>query len=191
MAIAQERADAADELGQPCPIALAEDERWYVVHTLPLSELRAEANLANQNFRTFLPKRHKTIKHARRMMTVEAAFFPRYLFVALDLTRHQWRCINGTFGVSRLVTRGGEPHSVPVGIVEALVASSDDRSILQLGPRLKIGGPVRVMAGPFADHLAILDHLDDSGRVRVLLELLGRQVLIRTHANNVLPVPEG
>jgi transcription antitermination factor NusG len=44
------------------------------------------------------------------------------------------------------------------------------------------------MAGPFAEQLAILDHLDDSGRVRVLLDILGRQVAISTEANNVLPL---
>ena len=49
------------------------------------------------------PKRHKTVRHARRLSTVEAPFFPSYLFTVLDLTRHQWRSVSGTFGVSRLV----------------------------------------------------------------------------------------
>jgi hypothetical protein len=44
------------------------------------------------------------------------------------------------------------------------------------------------MAGPFAEQLAILDDLDDSGRVRVLLDILGRQVAISRAANNVLPL---
>jgi transcription antitermination factor NusG len=47
----------------------------------------------------------KTVRHARRLSTVEAPFFPRYLFTVLDLTRHLWRSVNGTFGVSRLVSR--------------------------------------------------------------------------------------
>jgi transcription antitermination factor NusG len=44
------------------------------------------------------------------------------------------------------------------------------------------------MAGPFAEQLAILDELDDTGRVRVLLNILGRRVAISTEANNVLPI---
>jgi hypothetical protein len=32
------------------------------------------------------------------------------------------------------------------------------------------------MAGPFAEQLAILESMDDAGRVRVLLAILGRKV---------------
>jgi len=125
--------------GEAEPIILAEGERWYAVHTLPVQELRAESNLANQDFRIFLPKRHKTIRHARRLLTVEAAFFPRYLFVVMDMTRDQWRRINGTFGVARLIMRGEEPQPVPVGIVESLQVACDPRGIFQHGLRLKRG----------------------------------------------------
>ena len=171
-------------------IILAEGERWYAVHTLPVQELRAQSNLANQEYRVFLPKRHKTIRHARRLLTVEAAFFPRYLFIVLDLTRDQWRSVNGTFGVSRMVMRGEEPHPVPCGLVEALIEMADADGILQFSQKLKLGSPVRLLAGPFADQLAILDSLDDAGRVRVLLDILGRQVTISTDSNNLLPLAE-
>jgi transcriptional antiterminator RfaH len=84
--------------------------------------------------------------------------------------------------------RGEQPHPVPHGVIEALIAAADARGVLQLGRNLQVGGPVRLLAGPFAEQLAILDHLDESGRVRVLLDILGRQVTISTGANNVLPV---
>src|SRR6201993_2038764 len=147
------------------PSILSGSERWYAVHTLPFAEARAEHQLQRQDFRTFQPKRHKTVRHARKLSTVEAPFFPRYLFIVLDLARHQWRSVNGTFGVSRLVMRGDQPHPVPRGVVEALIAAADARGILQLARKLQIGGPVRLMAGPFAEQLAILEELDDSGRV--------------------------
>jgi transcription elongation factor/antiterminator RfaH len=168
--------------------ALSDGERWYAVHTLPFAEARAEGQLHRQGFRTFQPKRHKTVRHARRLSTVDAPFFPRYLFIVLDLARHQWRSVNGTFGVSRLVMRGDRPHPVPRQVVEALIATADARGILQFDDKLQIGGSVRLMTGPFAEQLAILDRLDDAGRVRVLLDILGRQVAISTAANNVLPV---
>jgi transcription elongation factor/antiterminator RfaH len=163
-------------------------ERWYVAHTLPTAELRAQGHLINQGFRTFLPKRRKTVQHARASRTIEAPFFPRYLFVVLDLTQDPWRRVNGTAGVSRLVMQGEQPQPVPPGIVEALVSSSDSQGILQLRHHLRVGEPVRVMAGAFADRLAILDELDDSGRVRVLLDILGRKVSVYTDPNNLLPI---
>jgi transcription antitermination factor NusG len=39
---------------------------------------------------------------------------------------------------------------------------------------LRVGGPVRLTAGPFIEQLAILDDLDDAERVRVLLDIFGR-----------------
>jgi transcription elongation factor/antiterminator RfaH len=188
MSITSRAESVGQKSSQNLSAHLNDGQRWYAVHTLPLSEARAQGHLENQSFRTFLPKRHKTVRHARKMSTIDAPFFPRYLFVALDLTRHQWRSVNGTFGVSRLVMRGDRPHPVPRGVVETLIGSADERGILQLGQQLKLGAPVRLLAGPFFDHLAILDHLDGSGRVRVLLELMGRQVSILTHCNDVLPL---
>jgi len=170
--------------------ALDNGERWYVVHTLPMSELRAQTQLDNQRFRTFLPKRRKTVRHARISRTVEAPFFPRYLFIVLDVEEQPWRRVNGTIGVARLVMQGERPQPVPRGIVEALVSSVDCDGVLQLRDRLRVGQPVRLMAGAFAEQLAILDELDDSGRVRVLLDILGRKVSVRTDANNLLPIPD-
>jgi transcription elongation factor/antiterminator RfaH len=167
---------------------LSHSERWYAVHTLPFAEARAERQLQWQQFRTFQPKRYKTVRHARKLSTIEAPFFPRYLFIVLDLGRHQWRSVNGTIGVSRLVMRGDEPHPVPHGVVEALIESADVRGILQLGRKLQPGEPVRLIAGPFAEQLATLHRLDDAGRVQVLLNILGRQVAVSTDANNLLPL---
>ena len=158
------------------------------MHILPFAEKRAEHQLRRQDFRTFLPKRRKTIRHARKLRTIEAPFFPRYLFIVLDLNHHQWRSVNGTIGVSRLVMQGDQPHPVPRGVVEALIEAADERGIMQLGDKLQLGGPVRLMAGPFAEQIAILDNLDDSGRVKVLLHILGRRVAVSTDVNNLLPL---
>src|ERR1700746_2593156 len=132
------------------PSILSGSERWFAVHTLPFAEARAECQLRRQEFRTFQPKRHKTIRHARKLSTVEAPFFPRYLFIVLDLARHQWRSVNGTIGVSRLVMCGDQPNPVPPGVVEALIEAADARGDLRLGIKLRSGGAVRLMAGPFA-----------------------------------------
>ena len=95
-------------------------ERWYVAHTLPRRELGAKKQLEFQGYRTFLPLHFKTVRHARQFRTVKAPFFPRYLFVSLDLSRDQWRSVNGTFGVASLIMEGERPKPVPRGVVEAL-----------------------------------------------------------------------
>ncbi len=169
------------------PIGLAFGERWFAVNTQPLAETRARRNLENQGFRTFLPRRRKTRCHARQLTVIKAPLFPRYLFIAFDPLRDQWRKVNSTFGVSRLVMRGEAPHPVPDGVVEALIAVTVDGGIVDLATKLQTGDPVRVMAGPFAEQLAMLEQLDALGRACILLEIMGRQVRATTERCNLMP----
>jgi transcriptional antiterminator RfaH len=146
--------------------------RWYLVHTVPNREGLAFQQLARQKFTPFLPRIMKSVHHARRIQTKLAAYFPGYLFVQLDLARDRWRSVNGTFGVAYLVGPGDQPQPVPVGVVEALLSCSDHRGVIALG-EFQRGQRVRMTAGPFAEQIGVLDRLDATGRVRVLLEIMG------------------
>ena len=169
--------------------ALSGGERWFVVHSLPHREWGAKGHLENQGYRTFLPRRLKTRRHARKLETVLAPLFPRYLFIALELNRDRWRPVNGTFGVSRLIMDGERPRPVPRGVVEALVAASDARDVLCFdgGGLLKIGERFQVLAGPFADKFGVLERLGDHGRVRLLLEIMGGCVPVEMSSENLIP----
>jgi transcriptional antiterminator RfaH len=155
--------------------ALVGNERWFLIHTLPRSERKAEWHLGAQGFRSFLPQFEKTIRHARQLRTVRAPLFPRYLFVVLDLERDLWLSVRSTVGVSRLFTQDGRPVPVPVGIVESLIAQSDG-NLTRLDANLVKGQQVRILSGPFADFIGTLERLDEAGRVQVLLELMGTAV---------------
>ena len=87
---------------------------WYVVQTQANAERKAAFHLERQGFAVYLPQYLRRWRHARRTELRPAPFFPRYLFVALDLSRDRWRSVNGTFGVSRLVMEGERPQPVPV-----------------------------------------------------------------------------
>ena len=80
-------------------LALEGDERWFLVHTQPHSERKAELHLGAQGFRAFLPQIQKTIRHARQLRTVRAPLFPRYMFLILDLGRDRWLSVRSTVGV--------------------------------------------------------------------------------------------
>lgn len=157
---------------------LEDSERWYVARTLPQREFHAARQLLNQNFRTFVPRFWKNRRHARKVETISAPLFPRYIFVVVDRTRDRWRSINGTLGVDRLLMYGGEPQAVPLGVVENLIAASDDQGNVRFDLHLKEGDAVKVTAGPFADLIGRLERLEDQGRVRVLLEILGGRVRV-------------
>src|ERR1700751_4600812 len=98
-------------------LELEANERWYLVHTLPNSERRAELHLGAQGLRTHFPTIQKTIRHARQLRTVRAPLFPRYVFLILDLGRHRWLSVRSTVGVLSLYTCEDRPVPVPEGIV--------------------------------------------------------------------------
>jgi transcriptional antiterminator RfaH len=172
----------------PCVVTDNGCLRWYAVHTQPNRELRAKSQLENQGYEVFLPRCLKTVRHARKLTNVAAPFFPRYLFVRLDLVQHRWRSVNGTFGVISLVMQGEKPHPVPRGVVEAMIASVDTSGFLCFKESLVVGTQVRLAAGPFAEQLGILDRLDDSGRVRVLLDIMGAAIPVYVERKFVVTV---
>jgi transcriptional antiterminator RfaH len=161
--------------------------RWSVVHTQPHRETRAHAHLQNQGFRSFLPLLRKTIRHARQFHTRLAPLFPRYLFVEIMIGRDRWTSIRGTFGVSHLLMDGDQPRVAPVGVVETLLDMADPSGLVTLDPSLRPGQPVRIGTGPFAGLVGKLAALDDSGRVKVLLDILGKAVLVSATRVSLVP----
>lgn len=154
-----------------------ENSRWYVAQTLARREIGAALQLQRQGFHTFLPQMLKTVRHARQLRTVRTAVFPGYVFVKLDLSRDRWRSVNGTINVSRLIMAEDKPLPVPNGIVEALEAYGDASGLCHFDRDLKVDDQVRVVAGPFAQIIGRIATLDDKGRARVLLEIMGGAVM--------------
>ncbi len=170
--------------------ALPGGPRWFAVYSLPHREAGAQRQLENQDFHTFLPRCLKARRHARRLETILAPVFPRYLFVVLDLDRDRWRSVNGTFGVARLVMTGDRPLPAPHGVVEALIALADGRGVLRFDERgrLAVGQKVRIRAGPFAEKIGLLQRLDDNGRVRLLLDIMGGGIAVTVPSAALVPV---
>lgn len=169
-------------------LSLTRGERWYAVQSLFRREPGAQLQLNRQGFRTFLPLMTKTVRHARKLKTLRAALFPGYLFVILDLEHDPWRSVNGTFGVSHLIMANDLPLPVPSGVVETLIDYADERNVCRFDRDLKQGQSVRVTFGPIAEALGEIVSLDDKGRVRVLLEVMGGKVMTTLDRTSVTAV---
>src|SRR5581483_8884957 len=153
---ARPRAGAAWNPHQPHDgersMTLELNPRWFVAHTPPHSEPKQTSHLNRQGFETYFPRYLKRRRHARRVETVAAPLFPRYLFVAVDTSAQRWRSIYSTVGVARLVCNGDDPSVVPDGIVEALRSREDDSGFIKLDyrPPFRAGDAIRVLDGAFA-----------------------------------------
>jgi transcriptional antiterminator RfaH len=167
-------------------LSLERGERWFVARVHANRENSAQFNLDRLGFRSFAPRVTRTVRHARKSRNVLAPLFPGYIFLILDLSRDRWRSVNGTFGVASLIMGAEQPMPVPCGVVESLMMS-ENSGLVRLDDDLEIGQRVRIVSGPFAEALCRLVHLDDRGRVRVLLELMGTEVTARLDRSHVAP----
>ena len=158
-----------------------------VVQTQLNGEAKATQNLLRQGYDIYLPRFLKRRRHARKVDFVARPLFPRYVFVAIDMTTQRWRSIQSTFGVSRLVCNGDNPALVPEGVVRALRAREDDKGFIKMDsrPEFAPGDKVRVLAGAFMDNAGLFDGLADHDRVSILLDMLGRKVRVLLDADLV------
>jgi transcriptional antiterminator RfaH len=161
--------------------------RWFVAHTQPHAEAKATSHLNRQGFEIYFPRYLKRRRHARRIETVAAPLFPRYLFVAVDIAAQRWRSIYSTIGVARLVCNGDQPTAVPDGIVEALKCREDANGFIKLDyrPPFRPGDKVRVLDGAFSSCLGLFESMAERERIAILLDLLGRKVRVVLDADLV------
>ena len=160
--------------------------QWYAVQTQPRAESKALSHLLRQGYETYLPQYLRRRRHARKVDTVPAPLFPRYLFVRLDLTTQPWRSIRSTVGVSQVVCQGDSPAQVAPGVVEALKDREISGFIKFVSPlRFSRGDKVRLLDGVFSTCIGLFEGMTDEERIVVLLELLGRKVRVSIEMESV------
>lgn len=150
--------------------------RWFVVCTGVKAEGRVAWTLEALNFDVFLPMETRMRVIRGKRIRVQNPLFSRYVFVGFDPQREEWywpiRSIDGVMG---LLENNQMPVPVPTIAIEELrrleANGAFDKS------KLPAAGEVfRVVAGPFADLIGKVKNARASGRVRLLLEMLGKVV---------------
>ena len=165
-------------------------KHWHVVYTQPRNEALACEHLERQGFEVFLPRYLKRRSHARVVDMVPAPLFPRYLFAAFDACAAGWRAVRSTRGVIDLVRNGDELARVPDNVVDELQLRCDGQGFVLLARQADLGPGqrIRIDTKAFAACNAIFEAHTDSERVKVLLSLLGREVVVDLPIAAVVPV---
>jgi transcriptional antiterminator RfaH len=159
---------------------------WFVVHTHVNAEAKAARNLMRQGFEIYSPCYLRRRSHARKIDQVAAPLFPRYIFVRIDMATQRWRSIRSTSGVVGVVLNGSDPAPVPPPVLHSLREREDESGYVTLDQRRFVpGDKARVVAGAFAENLALVEGLADSDRIVILLDMLGRKVRVSIEADMV------
>src|SRR5262249_50941906 len=144
---------------------------WCAARLQPNREALALHCLDLAGYTTYFPRlRDRRIRHGRSGER-RPGLFPGYAFVLIRLQWHAARWAPGTLG---LIMDGIAPAKVPDAIIDEIRGREVD-GLIELAPpvSLKPGARVRILRGPFRDHLAIFAHMRPRERVEILLQLLG------------------
>src|SRR6185295_11920843 len=154
-----------------------EDRQWYVVHTNPKQEERANSNLVAWGVETLHPKlktrRHNEFTGVPTYIT--QPLFPRYLFAKFN-AREQLSKILYTRGVHNVVCFGDSPASVSEEIIDVIRERIDHTGVVKARDDLKPGDRVVISAGPLRNLTGVFEReVKGNDRVMILLNAIGYQ----------------
>ena len=159
---------------------------WYVAQIKPNGFDRAVANLAQQGFESFMPMQQQTVRHARQLKNVLRPVFPGYLFIRFGDDRADWRKINSTFGISRLVSfEKATPAQVPGELIAGFKVRCGANNCLQPPNDMEIGEKVRMVGGAFVGFIGEIETFVGEDRIRLLYEFMGQKSRIDIPAEDL------
>jgi transcriptional antiterminator RfaH len=150
---------------------------WYVVYSKPHKEEQAQFHLRMKGLDVFFPRLDLVRVAEKRKRIIP--LFPNYLFVRIHLPT-EFHYVTWSPGVKRIVSFGEHPIPIEERVVDFLKDQTDDAGVIRACSQLRSGQEVEVCGGPFDGLIAIIqDPPDAKGRVRILLNLLSRQISVK------------
>ncbi len=150
--------------------------QWYALRSKPNREEALWREAGARGFHVYYPTQrvHPVNPRARKTRP----YFPGYMFVRADIQATGMSAFGWMPYSNGIVSFGGQPASVPEGLVNAIHRRVDEINAAggELFDGLRRGEIVTIQGGPFAGSQAIFDaRLSGTDRVKVLLRLLSRQ----------------
>ena len=170
---------------------MAEEAKWYVVHTYSGYEnaVAAAVMKAAENRRMTdlirevnIPMETVTeITESGEQKTVERKVFPGYVLVKMILTDDSWHLIHNVRGATGFV--GSDGKAVPLTEQEILDLGVERREIV-VG--YAVGDSVKVTDGPLSGFIGTVDELEpERDRVRVVVSMFGRETPVDLELDQV------
>jgi len=151
---------------------------WYVIHTKSSQEFRAQENLSNQGYPTYLPVCQVERVKQGRLVLEKQALFKRYLFIELNELETNWMPIRSTRGVHQLLVWpiSKKPILVKDELIEALKNQNMQTQYQEL---FTPGQSLNIIQGAFKGIQGLFNKLqataDGELRAHLLIEFLGKQ----------------
>lgn len=172
---------------------MAENAKWYVIHTYSGYENKVAANLEkvveNRGFHDLIqeisvPTEKVTEVKDNQKKEVERKIFPGYVLVKMVMTDDSWYVVRNVRGVTGFVG----PASKPVPL--------SDKEVAALGVEAKptevgysVGDSVYVTGGPLEGFIGVVEAIDiPNNSVRVIVSMFGRETPAELELEQARPV---
>lgn len=167
---------------------MAEEAKWYVVHTYSGYENKVASNLEktveNRQLNDLIqeirvPTETVTEIKDNKRREVERKIFPGYVLVKMILTDESWYVVRNIRGCTGFVG----PSSKPIPLT--------DDEVAKLGVEQKevevsydVGDSVHIIDGPLEGFVGTVEEVDvDKNRVRVTVSMFGRETPVELELN--------
>lgn len=157
---------------------------WYIIHCYSGYEHKVRYNLEQRIesmgmqefiFQVVVPTVEEIEIRDGKRRTVERCLYPGYIMVQMLLSDDSWYVVRNTPGVTGFVGMGNTPTPLRSEAVQGILRRME-ASAPQVRATFKPGQKVRIIEGPFADFIGVVDDIDEERtKVRVLVSFFGRE----------------
>ena len=160
---------------------MAEEAKWYVVHTYSGYENKVASNLEktveNRQLQDLIQEirvpteKVPEITESGKRKEVERKIFPGYVIVKMVMTDESWYAVRNIRGCTGFVG----PSSKPIPLTEDEVARLGiEQRDIQVS--YKVGDSVNIVDGPLEGFVGTVEEMDvEKNRIRVTVSMFGRE----------------
>jgi transcription termination/antitermination protein NusG len=164
---------------------------WYVIHSYSGYENKVKQNLEQRiesmdmqnkiyppegvSDAVIVPTEEEVEIREGKRRTHSKRVFPGYILVHMVLDEESWYVVRNTPGVTGFVGSGTRPMPLSQEEVDKILTRMKaDQPRIRVD--FRVGETVRIIEGPFADFMAMVDEIyPERGKIRVLVSFFGRE----------------
>ncbi len=185
---AEKLPDPGDGTGYEAPympegVESPDEPQWYAIHCYSGYENKVKHNLeqrietmgmADKIFEVIVPTEDEIEVRDGKRRTVERRVFPGYVMVRMKMSEDSWHVVRNTPGVTRFVGMGNRPQPLSPQEVNQILHRMEAEAP-KIKVNFRVGQKVRIVDGPFADFVGLVDKIDtERAKVIVLVSFFGR-----------------
>jgi len=172
---------------------VAEEAKWYVVHTYSgyenavaatIEKAAENRKMQDQILEIKIPTETITEIHDSQTKTIERKTFPGYVLIKMMMNDVSWHLVRNVRGVTGFV--GSANKAIPL-TEDEIHNLGIDRHEIVVG--FEVGSTVKVVDGPLEGFLGTVEEIEfDKSRVKVIVSMFGRETPVDLDFDQIEPI---